>query len=195
MMKQKTSMYKSNAFTMLEIMTALVIFSGSMLAYLGYQSNVAKVLYDAQSSSIAGDITEDLAQAIEIMNPLEFQDLIDNTALDVIQDDNDIALYVRNLRDTSDAVAFTGPFTGEGKPLHDKSATGDGYFYRSIRINTYGAETNNAGLTIEQLYFYYYHIEIIVSWPQANASPATNCSNITSPGCDRMHVHFLKGTK
>lgn len=180
---------------MLEIMTALVIFSGSMLAYLGYQSNVAKVLYDAQSSSIAGNITDDLVQAIEAMDPLEFQDLIDNTALDVIQDDNDIALYVRNLRNTSDAIAFTGPFSNMGKPLHDKSAPGDGLFFRSIRINTYGAETNNSGLTIEQLYFYFYHIEIIVSWPKASAPPATICSNISTPECDRMHVHFLKGTK
>ncbi|MCK5807710.1 hypothetical protein KAH37_01865 [bacterium] len=194
-MKQRILQAKSTAFTMLEIMTALVIFSGSMMAYLGYQSSVARVLYDAQSSSTAGTLAEDLVESINAMDIVEFNNLILSTPMDLIQSDNDIALYVRNLRDGGDAVAFTGPFTSEGKPLHDAGATGNGLFYRSIRINTYGAETNNSGFTIDQLYFYFYHIEIIISWPNVAAPLTLNCSNIATVGCDRIHVHFMKGIK
>lgn len=185
----------SRAFTIMEIMTALVIFSGSMLAYLGYQASVAKVLYDAQSTTLAGHIADDLVQAIDLMDSVEFQDLVDNTPMDAIQSDNDVALFIKNLRNLADTPVTTGPFTAQGAPLAVAGATGPSYFHRHIRINTYGAETNTSGLTVEQLWFYYYHVEVIVSWPKAGAALTTNCSDLSTAGCDRLNIHFMKGTR
>ena len=198
-MKRRNRTYTLPAFTIIEIMTALVIFSGSMLAYLGYQASVSKVLYDAQSASMAGHLAEDFVQAIDTLDNEAFKNLVESFPLDNIMSDNSInssTVLIRSFQNpTTDTDAFTGPFTPLGIPLYGSSAPGNGLFFRHIRINTYGAETNNSGLTIEQLYFYYYHVEIIVSWPRTNAPPATRCTALTNTQCDQLHIHFLRGTR
>ncbi len=182
------------AFTLLEIMTALVVFSGSMLAYLGYESSVSRVMYQAQSSAIAQHLIEDMVHAIDTMDVADFQTLVDSMPMDTMTSDTAISSYIKSLNGADGSPLYVGPFSSQGTPLNNAS-TG-GFFYRFLVINTYRNEVGDPSITVDQLFFYYYQVTVVVAYPRPDtADGSATCATPSDSVCYRTAVTFLKGTR
>jgi len=141
------------AFTLLEVIVSLFVFSTGMLAYMSYHVRANEVMFENESAQIAHSLALNLAEEIVAMEPKDFYELSKD------REDGNSTWLDTIFFDSEDKSA--GPFDSRGKP----GSNGENFqFYRFLRFSTYDKETDTFN-PAPSIFGKLRHVEIIVSWP------------------------------
>lgn len=176
----------TKAFTLIEVMISLFVFSTGMLAFMAYHARANSMMFENESSLIAHSLALNLAEEINSLSPEDTRDLCDVACFSsggTCQD----ALIANNL-DKGGSFA-SGPFDSWGKPLGG-SPNETFMFYRLILMSTYSQMTQTSNSENTQLGLLR-HFEVVAAWPR-KAFPSLKCSSLGNPDCNYVRVPVVK---
>ncbi len=187
---------KAKAFTLIEVIVAIALFSTGLIGYMAFQNHAATVSFDADSSRTANQLAVELMETISSMTPKSFSDLTQQINPDQYYKDFQIAAYLPGLRDADNNLNNAGPFDHRGSPLNGNES-GHYLYYRFLRIQQYVIETNKVGLyNPGSDYDNLMHIEITVVWPKRhNHEVACNIPNPNPQQCNRISISLVKNRR
>ena len=175
-------MRKNSAFTLIEVMISIFVFTTAMLGYMAFHAHSMSVLFDNESSQFAHALAFNLIDEINSMSAETFDNLIKNSgALGSTKEDSDItpSLFTSNFK--------KGPFT---------ISEGDGYkFIRTVRIEKYTDRTST--FAPEESYLAtLYHVEIGVYWPKRGSGNIDDCyKDRANPGCNQLLIPLVRSNR
>jgi prepilin-type N-terminal cleavage/methylation domain-containing protein len=176
------------AFTLMEVMVAIFVFSSGMLGYMAYHARVNSIMFENESAQIAHGLALNLAEEINSMTPERFHDLSEGISLDSHNFDSFIHQYIDSLRDDGGNPVNVGPFDSRGKPGSD----GLNYsFYRYIKISTYDTETGSFNPD-PSLFGKMRNVDVVVAWPYRGHG-SEKCNTINKfDKCNYLTVSVVK---
>ena len=168
-------MRKIKAFTLIEVMISIFIFTTSMLAYMSFHSHAMSVLFDNESAQFAHSLAFNLIEEMNAMSAKDFKSLVEEvgeggSALDTL-----LTNYFGNTYHTS-------PFS-----ITD---SGSYKFYRSISVTKYDAATHVSvmnGSFLSTLY----EVDVEVRWPKRGKG-SESCETYDERNCNKMFVPLVR---
>lgn len=187
-------MRKIKAFTLIEVMISIFIFTTAMLGYMSFHAYSASVLFDNESAQFAHSLAFNLVDEINSMSYESFFKLTSNDA------DKGGFAFSRNTKifdwevKAKDSDLFgtdfaVSPFNIFGK--HDENASYR--FYRAIRIDSYTNKTQTYAQTGSYLSTLY-HVDVLVFWPK-KGYPDADCSNYNETACNMLSIPIVRSNE
>lgn len=180
-------MRKIKAFTLIEVMISIFIFTTAMLGYMSFHAYSAAVLFDNESAQFAHSLAFNLVDEINSMSYDSFNKF---TQLVGTTSQSDVILANDELFGSKFA---SSPFNIFGKS--EGSGSDASYlFYRSVRVDTYSNKTQTyaqAGTYLSTLY----HVDVSVYWPK-KGYPNQNCfTNYSENACNTLSIPLVRSNK
>ena len=171
-------MRKIKAFTLIEVMISIFIFTTAMLGYMSFHAHSMSVVFDNESAQFAHSLAFDLIEEINSMSYKDFSTLVDATLNKANPVDDKIIQDILHLPDAQIRK----------NPHH--LVEGDDYkFNRFIATQKYTDKTGvfaQTGSFVSTLY----NVEVSVYWPKrgkgdkdctSNSNFETDCNQILIP--------------
>lgn len=176
------------AFTLIEVMVSIFIFSTAMLGYMAFHAHSMSVLFDNESAQFAHSLAFNLVDEIDAMSADSFDKFKDafNGAHGTYKLDSDLSSYFSSNFQSS-------PFNSFGEKLSGES-TAPYRFYRKVLLDTYSNKTKTSvpmGSYLSTLY----HVEVYVLWPKKEY-PTANCSDTSSSDkCNSVLIPLVRSNR
>jgi len=177
-------MNKFRAFTMIEVMIAIFIFSTGMFAFMAYHARANAMMFDNESSQIAHSLAINLAEEINSLTMEDSRALSEAGCLQsgAICSDGSLSNFFSG-------SFIGGPFDSFGKPVGGGSDQ-PFMFYRLVTMRTYNDITQSSNPAISQLGLLR-HFEVIVAWPSRD-HPGFSCDNVGYGNCYYVTIPVVK---
>lgn len=143
-------MRKNKAFTLIEVMISIFIFTTAMLGYMAFHAHSMSVLFENESAQFAHALAFNLVEEFNSMSYDSFKELATPGNLNKLMDNKDLKNYFGANYDVS-----TFYMTGS-------SSYG---FHRKFLIKSYQQATGNYAQTGTYLATLY-QVEVSVWWPK-----------------------------
>lgn len=176
------------AFTLIEVMVSIFIFSTAMLGYMAFHAHSMSVLFDNESAQFAQSLAFNLVDEINAMSADSFDKFKDafKGSYGTYKLDKDLSSYFSSAFQSS-------PFNSFGEKLSD-SSTASYRFYRKVLVDTYSNKTKvnaPAGSYLATLY----HVEVYVVWPKKEY-PNQDCSvQMSSDKCNTVLIPLVRSNR
>lgn len=172
------------AFTLLEVMVSIFIFTTSMLGYMAFNAYAQTALFESDSTQFASALAFNLIDELNSISCDAFkQYFTDSTSPKLVNDrpylDSEISSTMKNALGNNFKV---GP--------HSLSVDDSYKFYRKIEIETYQHVTNRYVLPRAYLNKLY-HIRVGVFWPKFG-NGGTDCSNFDEDKCNVVYAYLVR---
>ncbi|MBO4705683.1 MAG: prepilin-type N-terminal cleavage/methylation domain-containing protein [Spirochaetaceae bacterium] len=177
-------MKKIKAFTLIEVMISIFVFSSAMLGFMAFHAHTMAVLFENESTQLAHSLAFNLVDEINAMSYKSFGKLTSNSELssDWVSDSNLTGFFGSNFK--------PGPFNSFGQQV-SSAATGNYIFHRAMKIDTYSKQTQvyvQDGTYLSTLY----HVEVRVTWPKKEY-PTKNCgTSYSSTECNILSIPLVR---
>ena len=176
-------MRKIKAFTLIEVMISIFIFTTAMLGYMSFHAHSMSVIFDNESAQFAHALAFNL---IDEINSMEYDDFATLTEASSSQkSDNELNLNSAAYFGTNYKVS---PF---------KMTDADSYrFYRYVKSTKYTEMTGVSAME-GQFLATLYHVEVSVYWPKRGYG-SEDCKNNTSnfeTKCNEIVVPLVRSNK
>ena len=174
-------MNKFKAFTLIEVMISIFVFSSAMLGFMAFHAHTMSVVFDNESAQFAYALAFNLIDEINAAPNDLFTKLKGfNTP------EPDKTLSATNLFGEDFKAS---PFNSFGQQT---KSTENYRFYRKFKVQPYSTTTGvnvHAGTHLSTLY----EVEVTVKWPKRN-DPTANCDS-ESASCDVISVILVRSNK
>ena len=177
------------AFTLIEVMISIFIFSTAMLGYMAFHAHSMSVLFDNESAQFAQSLAFNLVDEINAMSADSFDKFKDafNGAHGTYKLDSDLSSYFSSAFQSS-------PFNSFGEKLSPGSTAVPYRFYRKVLLDTYSNKTKTSvpqGSYLSTLY----HVEVYVQWPKKE-HPTEDCSSpASSDNCNSVLIPLVRSNR
>ena len=172
-------MKKFKAFTLIEVMISIFVFSSAMLGFMAFHAHTMAVLFENESTQFAHSLVFNMVDEINAMSYDSFHSFITKTEW---TDDKDLTtLFGPDFKES--------PFNSFGKQTKQI----ENYrFFRALKVSTYASETQvyvQNGTYLSTLY----HVEVRVAWPKKEY-PTQDCSTsgYTSAKCNTISIPLVR---
>jgi len=174
-------MRKIKAFTLIEVMISIFIFTTAMLGYMSFHAHSMSVIFDNESAQFAHALAFNLVEEINSMSYNDFAKLAQNTA-----------------SQQSDTFLKGSSYFGDNfgvSPFY-MTDTLSYKFNRFIKTTKYTDITGSfsqAGTFTSTLY----HVEVIVYWPKrgnGNVDCIASLQNFETK-CNEIRVPLVRSSK
>lgn len=178
-------MNKIKAFTLMEVMVSIFIFSTSMLGFMAFHAHSMAVLFENESAQMAHSMAFNMVDEINAMAYDSFHSFVAKS---------NEWLNDWEVEDLLGDTFKSSPFNSFGKKVATSSA--EPYkFYRAIEVTSYSSQTGTyvqEGTYLSTLY----QIEIRVAWPKKE-KPNANCdsSNYSTAKCNSVSIPLIRSDK
>ena len=179
-------MKKFKAFTLIEVMISIFVFSSAMLGFMAFHAHTMAVLFENESAQFAHSLAFNMIDEINAMSYDSFHEVQEYISTkNGWMDDNDDTLKTMFGSDFKES-----PFNSFGKQV---AVGGDNYlFCRSLQVDTYAKKTQvyvQNGTYLSTLY----HIEVRVAWPKKE-NPTQDCcaSNYKNDKCNAIIIPLVR---
>lgn len=176
-------MRKIKAFTLIEVMVSIFVFSIAMMGYMTFHAHSMSVLFDNESAQFAQALAFNLIDEINAMSADSFKKLVEESnALNADKKDSEItqSLFSNDFKH--------GPFT---------ISDGDGYkFVRIISIEKYTTKTQTYAQD-ESYLSTLYHVEVGVYWPKRGHGDVADCYEQRSDTakCNSLRIPIVRSNR
>lgn len=168
-------MKKIRAFTLIEVMISIFVFTTGMLGYMAFHAHSMAVLFDNESAQFAHSLAFNLVDEINSMSFESFGYLVgDETTTpkkNAYVGTDPQSDEVMKKPELFGSAFVASPFN----VLGEQDASGPYRFYRAVSADSYANKTQKyaqPGTFLATLY----HVEVKVYWPKKEADdPAMNC--------------------
>lgn len=178
-------MRKIKAFTLIEVMISIFIFTTAMLGYMAFHAYSMSVLFDNESAQFAHSLAFNLVDEVNAMSYDSFKSFVEGCGCvgdSATKKDSAISstLFGSNFK--------AGPFT---------LSENDGYkFIRTISVEKYSDKTQTyaqPGTYLSTLY----HVTISVYWPKKGHGDITDCFDNYDDGskCNFVQVPLVRSNR
>jgi prepilin-type N-terminal cleavage/methylation domain len=175
-------MKKIKAFTLIEVMISIFVFSSAMVGFMAFHAHTMSVLFENESAQLAHALAFNLVDEINAMSYDSFSQFISKT----------------NWTDDADLQSLFGsdfkasPFNSYGEQKNE----GNYRFYRALKVDTYANQTQlyvQQGSYLSTLY----HVEVRVAWPKRNSTPthACNVGGYSSEVCNSIIIPLVRSAE
>ena len=193
-------MNKIKAFTLIEVMMSIFIFTTAMLGYMTFHAHSMDVLFDNESAQFAHALAFNLVDEINSMSYESFAYMVGDSSH---KDPNTgLPAPVTALVGTS---SQPDTIMGDDKLFGDKflaspfnilgaqDSTGAYRFYRVVRANSYANKTQSyvqQGTFLSTLY----QVDVAVYWPKKSAQdPKMNCyADYSETECNYISIPLVR---
>lgn len=184
-------MRKIKAFTLIEVMISIFVFTTAMLGYMAFHAHSMAVVFDNESAQFAHALAFNLVDEINAMSFESFGDLVgDQTSTPVktalVGTSSQLDTVMTNSKLFGDKF-LASPFNILGA----QDSTGPYRFYRAVRADSYANKTQTytqPGTFLSTLY----HVDITVYWPK-KGYPDVNCfSNYSEAACNYLSIPLVR---
>ena len=172
-------MKKIKAFTLIEVMISIFVFSSAMLGFMAFHAHTMAVLFENESAQFAHALVFNMVDEINAMSYDSFQAFTSKTTW---TDDKDLkSLFGADFKES--------PFNSFGK----QTTQVENYrFYRALKVDTYANQTQayvQSGTYFSTLY----HVEVRVAWPKREY-PTQDCSTsgYTTAKCNTISIPLVR---
>lgn len=174
-------MKKIRAFTLIEVMVSIFVFSSAMLGFMAFHAHTMAVLFENESAQFAHSLAFNLVDEINAMSYDSFKEFV---AIESWTDDESL-----NNKFAEDFK--TSPFDSFGKQVK----SGSYLFYRALKVSTYASETGKyvqEGTYLSTLY----NVDIRVAWPKKEF-PTQDCSTsgYTLENCNSITIPLVRSAE
>jgi len=158
-------MRKLRAFTLIEVMISIFVFTTAMLGYMAFHSHSMSVLFENESAQFAHSLAFNLIEEFNAMSYDSFQKITDD-------------ILHKQAGELAEATLATNDFFGTNyatSPFYMNKNGASYAFYRKISIQSYSQATGHyaaKGTYLATLY----EIKVYVYWPKIGHGNA-NCSD------------------
>lgn len=178
-------MRKNNAFTLIEVMISIFVFTTAMLGYMAFHGYSMSVLFDNESAQFAHSLAFNLVDEMNAMSYDSFKSFVEGCGCvgdSATKKDSAITstLFGKDFQ--------AGPFT-----LSD----GDGYkFIRTVKVEKYSDKTQTytqPGTYLSTLY----HVTVSVYWPKKGNGDISDCFNNYGDGskCNVVQIPLVRSNR
>lgn len=176
-------MRKNRAFTLIEVMVSIFIFTTSMLGYMAFHAHSMSVLFENESAQFAHALAFNLIEEFNSMSYDSFKELAGSGSV--------VTLQESTLQDDKylGATYKISPFYMTGSASYA--------FYRHIVIAPYSMATGNyaqPGTYLSTLY----QIEVSVYWPKMGHGESS-CTNESSSefdaNCNKLTIPLVRSNR
>lgn len=175
-------MRKIKAFTLIEVMISIFIFTTAMLGYMSFHAHSMSVIFDNESAQFAHSLAFNLVEEINSMSYKEFDKLVEMSGTQQID------TFLKN-------TVFFGENFGVS-PFYFVADTQNYKFNRYIKSTKYtditgsSAQTGSFKATL-------YHVEISVYWPKRGFGSVDCTSSLQnfSAQCNEIRVPIVRSNK
>jgi type II secretory pathway pseudopilin PulG len=169
------------AFTLVECMVSIFIFSAGMLGFMAYHTRSTIMMFENESAQLAHALALNLADEINSLSGDDLRDMKESLGTG-LNFDNKIADFI----DKGTGTFNTSPFNSFGI-----SSTSDSYLlYRMIQADSYSNKTQTANPEISHLGLLW-HFDILVGWPK-KGYPSKQCNSMGESECNYVRVPIVK---
>lgn len=184
-------MNKIKAFTLIEVMVSIFIFTTAMLGYMTFHAHSMDVLFDNESAQFAHALAFNLVDEINSMSYDSFGYMVGDqtstpkkTALVGASSQSDAIMKNEKLFGDS---FLESPFNILGA----QDSTGSYRFYRVVRANSYANKTQSyvqQGTFLATLF----QVDVAVYWPK-KGHPDVNCyANYSETECNYISIPLVR---
>ena len=181
-------MRKIKAFTLIEVMISIFIFTTAMLGYMAFHAYSMSVLFDNESAQFAHSLAFNLVDEINAMSYDSFKKFVEECGCVGYSNDQEdsgmTSLFGTNFK--------PGPFT---------LSENDGYkFIRSVSVEKYTDKTKAYAMPGTYLSTLY-HVTVNVYWPKklkdGQTSVPDNCKNDYGDGsnCNKLAIPLVRSNR
>lgn len=176
-------MRKTKAFTLIEVMVSIFVFSIAMVGYMTFHAHSMSVLFDNESSQFAHTLAFNLIDELNAMSADSFKKFVDDSnTLNSTKKDSEITptLFSNDFK--------KGPFT---------ISDGDGYkFVRTVSIERYTDKTQSYAPDDSYLSTLY-HVEVGVYWPKRGYGNIADCyeERGNTAACNSLTIPIVRSNR
>lgn len=172
-------MKKIKAFTLIEVMISIFIFTTAMLGYMAFHAHSMSVLFDNESAQFAHSLAFNLIEEVNAMNAKDFKSIVEEVGEGGTATDTLLSNYLGTTYHTSPFNLVK--FEGGSSPYQ---------FYRVIEITSY-AEATHTSVAEDSFKSTLYEINVSVHWPKRGKGGA-NCETYNETECNRISIPLVR---
>ncbi|MBP5591744.1 prepilin-type N-terminal cleavage/methylation domain-containing protein [bacterium] len=184
-------MKKIKAFTLIEVMISIFIFTTAMLGYMAFHAHSMEVIFDNESAQFAHALAFNLVDEINSMSYDSFGYMVgDQTSTPK----KNALVGTASQADTimADSKLFGSSFLSSPfNILGAQDSTGSYRFYRVVRADSYANKTQSyvqPGTFLSTLY----QVDVSVYWPK-KGNPTVNCfANYSEAQCNYISIPLVR---
>lgn len=176
-------MRKFKAFTLIEVMVSIFVFSSAMVGFMAFHAHTMAVLFENESAQFAHSLAFNLIDEINAMSYDSFKEF---TSITTWTDD-------KTIEDKFGDNFKSSPFNSFG----EQKDSGNYLFCRALKVSTYAKETQvyvQEGTYLSTLY----HVEVRVAWPKKeypNHKCSTGTNNFDSAMCNSITIPLVRSAE
>ena len=172
-------MRKTKAFTLIEVMISIFIFTTAMLGYMSFHAHSMSVLFDNESAQFAHSLAFNLIEELNAMNAKDFKAVVEAIGEGGTATDTLLSNYLGNTYHTSpfNLVKFEG-------------SSGAYQFYRVIEVTKYATATHTS-VPENSFKSTLYEVNVSVHWPK-HGQGAENCETYNETKCNRISIPLVR---
>lgn len=184
-------MRKIKAFTLIEVMISIFVFTTAMLGYMAFHAHSMAVIFDNESAQFAHALAFNLVDEINSMSFDSFGYMVG----DQTSTPKKAALVGTSSQSDeimADAKLFGNKFKSSPfNVLGAQDSTGPYRFYRVVRADSYANKTQTytqQGTFLSTLY----QVDVSVYWPK-KGYPDENCfANYSAAKCNYLSIPLVR---
>ncbi|MBP5406734.1 prepilin-type N-terminal cleavage/methylation domain-containing protein [bacterium] len=190
-------MKKIKAFTLIEVMVSIFVFSSAMIGFMAFHVYTKSVLFEQEMFQVANALASNMLEEINAMSYSGFREhFITNAPLKEWREDKEFVDSNGESSGTSSGAFGKGfvasPFNSFGKPSPDAN---DNYrFYRAVKVTAYAERTQRfvqKGTYLSTLY----EVEVRVAWPKSDY-PAHSCDKSGfNDKCESITIPLIRSAE
>lgn len=186
-------MKRIKAFTLIEVMISIFIFTTAMLGYMAFHAHSMAVLFDNESAQFAHSLAFNLIDEINSMSFEAFGDMVGDpsavpakTAMVGTSSQSDVIMADPKLLGPT---FKSSPFNILGE--HEDPSSGTYLFYRVVRADSYANRTQTytqQGTFLSTLY----QVDVDVYWPKKGYPKAKCASLYSEEQCNHISIPLVR---
>ena len=173
-------MKKTKAFTLIEVMISIFIFTTAMLGYMAFHAHSMSVLFDNESAQFAHSLAFNLIEEINAMSANDFKVLVSG----IIGDGDE--------GESGDSILTTYFGTDyRTSPFYVVENSENSYkFYRFIKVTKYKTATH-ISVTNNSFLSTLYEVEVSVRWPKRGHGDK-DCNSYDERECTQIAIPLVR---
>lgn len=178
-------MRKIKAFTLIEVMISIFIFTTAMLGYMSFHSYSMSVLFDNESAQFAHSLAFNLVDELNAMSYDSFAKFVAECGCVGDEDSHTI-------KDSNMSSLFSSDF----KPSPFNLSSGDGYkFFRTLNVVKYTDKSQTYAINGTYLSTLY-HVTVSVYWPKKGyGGDDVDCTSFNDSKCNVVQIPLVRSNR